>query len=60
MLICFLLQQQYDAALELYDSILNSFQNHSLNDEIIFRKAKISLRQHQYHEAINQLIELVK
>ena len=53
------IQQQYDAA-KLYDSILNNFQNHSLNDEIIFRKAKISLRQHQYHEAVNQLIELVK
>ena len=54
------IQQQYDAASKLYDSILNNFQNHSLNDEIIFRKAKISLRQHQYHEAVNQLIELVK
>ena len=54
------IQQQYDAASKLYDSILNNFQNHSLNDEIIFRKAKISLRQHKYHEAVNQLIELVK
>ena len=52
-------QQQYDLAIEFYDSILNNFQNHSLNDEIIYRKAKISLKQNQYNQAINQLIALV-
>jgi outer membrane protein assembly factor BamD (BamD/ComL family) len=52
-------QQQYPSALELYDSILNNFKNHSLNDEIIFRKAKIGLKQHQYQEAITNLKILV-
>jgi len=52
-------QQQYPSALELYDSILNNFKNHSLNDEIIFRKAKIGLKQHQYQEAITNLEILV-
>jgi outer membrane protein assembly factor BamD (BamD/ComL family) len=52
-------QQQYSSALELYDSILNNFKNHSLNDEIIFRKAKIGLKQHQYQEAITNLEILV-
>jgi tetratricopeptide (TPR) repeat protein len=52
-------QQQYPSALELYDSILNNFKNHSLNDEIIFRKAKIGLKQHLYQEAITNLKILV-
>ena len=34
-------QQQFSKANILYDSVLNNFKNHSLNDEIIFRKAKL-------------------
>ena len=45
-------QQQFIKANTLYDSILNNFKNHSLNDEIIFRKAKIDLKQHNYQKAI--------
>ena len=45
-------QQQFTKANTLYDSILNNFKNHSLNDEIIFRKAKIDLKQHNYQKAI--------
>ena len=51
-------QQQYDEAIILYDSVLNNFKNHSLNDEIIFRKAKIRLKQHRYSEAIKYLEHL--
>ena len=48
-------QQQYKEAIMLYDSVLNNFKNHSLNDEIIFRKAKIKVKQHLYSEAIKHL-----
>ena len=52
-------QQQFSKANTLYDSILKNFQNHSLNDEIIFRKAKIDLRQHNYQKAIQHFKLLV-
>ena len=51
-------QQQYKEAIILYDSVLNNFKNHTLNDEIIFRKAKIKLKQHLYNEAIKHLENL--
>ena len=52
-------QQQYKEALILYDSVLNNFKNHSLNDEIIFRKAKIDLKQHNYQKAVEHFKLLV-
>ena len=52
-------QQQFTKANTLYDSILNNFKNHSLNDEIIFRKAKIDLKQHNYKKAIEHFKFLV-
>ena len=51
-------QQQYEEAIILYDSVLNNFKNHTLNDEIIFRKAKIKLKQHLYIEALKYLEDL--
>ena len=51
-------QQQYEEAIILYDSVLNNFKNHTLNDEIIFRKAKIKLKQHLYIEAVKYLEDL--
>ena len=51
-------QQQYKEAIILYDSVLNNFKNHTLNDEIIYRKAKIKLKQHLYIEAIKHLENL--
>ena len=51
-------QQQYKEAIILYDSVLYNFKNHTLNDEIIFRKAKIKLKQHLYNEAIKHLENL--
>jgi tetratricopeptide (TPR) repeat protein len=53
-------QQQYSEAIILYDSVLNNFKNHSLNDEILFRKAKIHLKQNSYSQAINNLLEIEK
>jgi len=53
-------QQQYSEAILLYDSVLNNFKNHSLNDEILFRKAKIHLKQNNYSQAINNLLEIEK
>ena len=52
-------QQQFSKANILYDSILKNFKNHSLNDEIIFRKAKIDLKQHNYQKAIENFKLLV-
>ena len=52
-------QQQFSKANILYDSVLNNFKNHSLNDEIIFRKAKIDLKKHNYLKAIEYFKLLV-
>ena len=52
-------QQQFSKANILYDSVLNNFKNHSLNDEIIFRKAKIDLKKHNYLKAVEYLKLLV-
>lgn len=52
-------QQQFSKANILYDSVLNNFKNHSLNDEIIFRKAKIDLKKHNYLKAVENFKLLV-
>ena len=52
-------QQQFSKANILYDSILKNFKNHSLNDEIIFRKAKIDLKQHNYQKAVDHFKLLI-
>ena len=52
-------QQQFSKANILYDSILKNFKNHSLNDEIIFRKAKIDLKKHNYLKAVEHFKLLV-
>ena len=52
-------QQQFSKANILYDSILKNFKNHSLNDEIIFRKAKIDLKQHNYQKAVEHFKLLI-
>jgi tetratricopeptide (TPR) repeat protein len=52
-------QQQFSKANVLYDSILKNFKNHSLNDEIIFRKAKIDLKKHNYQKAVEHFKLLV-
>lgn len=52
-------QQQFSKANILYDSILKNFKNHSLNDEILFRKAKIDLKQHNYQKAVDHFKLLI-
>jgi tetratricopeptide (TPR) repeat protein len=52
-------QQQFSKANILYDSVLNNYKNHSLNDEIIFRKAKIDLKKHNYLKAVENFKLLV-
>ena len=52
-------QQQFSKANILYDSILKNFKNHSLNDEIIFRKAKINLKQHNYQKNVEHFKLLI-
>ena len=53
-------QKQYTSATKLYDSVFNNFKNHSLNDEILFRKANIKIKQNNYLEAIKYLKQLEK
>lgn len=48
-------QHKYKSAMILYDSIFNNFKDHSLNDEILIRKANVLINIHQYDEAIAQL-----
>lgn len=48
-------QYKYKPALDIYDSIINNFDNHSLNDEIFIRKANIFIRLIKYDLAISAL-----
>jgi outer membrane protein assembly factor BamD (BamD/ComL family) len=48
-------QHRYESAMNLYDSIFNNFKDHSLNDEILLRKANVLINLHQYDEATLQL-----
>jgi len=45
-------QFQYKEAMNFYDSVYENFENHSLNDEILLRKAEINLKLHQYDSSI--------
>lgn len=54
-----LLYQNKDTlALIVLDSIINEFPSHSLNDEILFLKAKISIKRRDYKNAEELLIVL--
>jgi tetratricopeptide (TPR) repeat protein len=53
-------QHQYDAAFELYDSIIKDFPYHGLSDEILFRKSKAMQDQGKWTEAITYLEQLLK
>jgi tetratricopeptide (TPR) repeat protein len=52
-------QHQYDKAFELYDSVLRAEPGHSLEDEILFRKAKAMQLQGKWDEAIPFLEKIV-
>ena len=49
------IQHKNKEAIEIYDSIFNRYKNHSLNDEIILRKANILINLQEYDSAITQL-----
>jgi tetratricopeptide (TPR) repeat protein len=52
-------QHQYEKAFELYDSVLRAEPGHSLEDEILFRKAKAMQLQGKWDEAIPFLEKIV-
>ena len=51
-------QKKYSKALRIYDSIYNQFQNHSLNDDILFRKSQVFKIQQMQDKAIDALKQL--
>ena len=51
-------QKKYNEALRIYDSIYNQFQDHSLNDDILFRKAQVFKTQQMQKKAIDVLKQL--
>lgn len=51
-------QKKYSEALRIYDSIYNQFQNHSLNDDILFRKSQVFKIQQMQDKAIDALKQL--
>ena len=54
-----IVQHKYDEAEQLYDSInsINGF--HSLNDDILLRRAKIALKKQDYNKAITHLQKIL-
>jgi len=53
-------QRKYDAAFQLFDSILTEFPYHSLGDEILLKKAQAMQQQGKWNQAIDYLDELIK
>ena len=51
-------QKKYSEALRIYDSIYNQFQNHSLNDDILFRKSQVFKIKQMQDKAIDVLKQL--
>ena len=49
------IQHKNKEAIEMYDSVFNNFKNHSLNDEVVLRKANILINIQEYDSAIAQL-----
>jgi len=52
-------QHQYSKANQTFDSINNLFPIHSLNDEILIKRAEIAVAQQKYEEAIIFLDEII-
>ena len=52
------IQHQYEASLACFDTLLNKFHDHTLNDDILIRKSKVFSDLHQYDSAIFQLEQL--
>ena len=55
----FLAQNKFVEANSLFDSIVSMFKFSSLNDEILYKKALISLKERKYNDAILELENLL-
>ncbi|HSI90501.1 MAG TPA: tetratricopeptide repeat protein, partial [Adhaeribacter sp.] len=55
-----LFQNKFQAAQQKLDYMLKQYPGHSLTDEIYFLKAKIALRQTNYHDAIFNLAKIIQ
>ncbi|NUM50945.1 MAG: tetratricopeptide repeat protein [Flavobacteriales bacterium] len=53
-------QNKFDEALLKYDTLLTAFPSHSLNDEIIYRKAQIMLKKKEFQKAAFYYSEILK
>ena len=53
-------QKKYDKAINLYDSILNSFKGHDLSDEIYFRKYQIYYQTNKFEFALKMLETIIE
>ena len=53
-------QFKYYESIYVYDSILNKFNNHSLCDDILLRKAKVYVKMNLYDSAVNSLKILIE
>ncbi|MCF8370469.1 MAG: tetratricopeptide repeat protein [Bacteroidales bacterium] len=52
-------QNKNERALQVFDSIMQDFPNHTLADEIVYRKGEIMLKQKNYTEAVNYFKQVV-
>lgn len=52
-------QNKNERALQVFDSIMQDFPNHTLADEIVYRKGEIMLKQKKYTEAVNYFKQVV-
>lgn len=51
-------QHQFQAAFELYDSIIRAFPDHGLNDELLLRKASAMMYQGEWKAAEDYLLKI--
>lgn len=54
-----LFQNKFDDAFTLFDSISKNYQNHKLQDDLLFAKAKVSLKQGKTEDATAYLKQLI-
>ncbi len=52
-------QHRYKAAFQMYDSIMDAFPNHKLDDDILMRKAQAYKNQGKWDKAVNYLQKIV-
>ncbi len=54
-----ILQNRFNEALILFDSIQKIFPAHSLDDDILFQKHKINVKEQKYDQAIKELNQII-